>query len=259
MAAEQLLVEHRDDVALVTLNRPEKLNAWTPQMGAELSDAIEAADADDSIGAIVVTGAGRGFCAGADMSAVFDAQIKGDGAAAEPGRVRDWVELVRASKPLVAAVNGACIGVGLTMVLPFDRIVVADGAKLSIRFVKLGLVPELASTMYLPRRCGWGAASDLMLSGRTVLGQEAVALGLADELASVDDVVDVAVARARSYAENPPQALRWIKELLSQNAGETDAGVVQRREITRVAQGYETAEHREAVAAFLDGRQPRFG
>ncbi len=113
---------------------------------------------------------------------------------------------------------------GLTMILPFDRIVVAEGAKLSIRFVKLGLVPELASTMYLPLRCGWGAASDLMLSGRTVLGDEAVALGLADELASVDDVVDVAIARARSYAENPPQALRWIKELLSQNASETDAG-----------------------------------
>ena len=94
MAPEQILVEHRDDVALITLNRPEKLNAWTPRMGAELSEAIEAADADDGIGAIVVTGAGRGFCAGADMSAVFDAQIKGDEAAAEPGRVRDWVELV---------------------------------------------------------------------------------------------------------------------------------------------------------------------
>ena len=158
----------------------------------------------------------------------------------------------------MAAVNGPCIGVGLTMVLPFDRIVVAEGAKLSIRFVKLGLVPELASTMYLPLRCGWGAASDLMLSGRTVLGQEAVALGLADELATVDDVVDVSVARARSYGENPPQALRWIKELLSQNAGETDAAVVQRREITRVAQGYKTPEHHEAVAAFLEGRPARF-
>ncbi len=168
------------------------------------------------------------------------------------------MELVRASKPIVAAVNGACIGVGLTMILPFDRIVVAEGAKLSIRFVKLGVVPELASTMYLPRRCGWGAASDLMLSGRTLLGDEAVAQGLADELAGLDEVVEVAVARARSYGENPPQALRWIKELLTQNAGETDAGTVQRRELKRVAQGYQTPEHAEAVAAFLEGRPPRF-
>jgi enoyl-CoA hydratase/carnithine racemase len=256
--AELIVCERRDEVTLLTLNRPDKLNAWTPQMADQLSDAVEAANDDDQVGAIVVTGAGRGFCAGADMGAVFDAQIKGDGAAAEPGRARDWVELVRSSKPIVAAVNGACIGVGLTMILPFDRIVVAEGAKLSIRFVKLGVVPELASTMYLPLRCGWGAASDLMLSGRTLLGDEAVALGLADELAPVDQVVDVAMARARSYAENPPQALRWIKELLSQNASETDARVVQRREITRVAQGYRTPEHAEAVAAFLEGRPPCF-
>ncbi len=256
MSDEQILVEQRDDIALLTLNRPEKLNAWTPQMGAELSDAIEAADADANVGAIVVTGAGRGFCAGADMSAVFDAQIHGDAAAAVPARRRDWVELLRSSKPLVAAVNGACIGVGLTMILPFDRIVVAEGAKLSIRFVKLGLVPELASTTYLPMRCGWGAASDLMLSGRTVEGAEAVALGLADELATVDDVLEVALARARSYAENPPQAVRWIKQLLTDNANDTDLRAVQRREAELLRLGYETAEHKAAVAAFLAPRPP---
>ena len=100
---------------------------------------------------------------------MFDAQLQGDESGGRLPGGRDWVDLVRSTKPIVAAVNGAAIGIGLTMILPFDRIVVADGAKLSIRFVKLGLVPELASTMFLPLRCGWGAASDLMLSGRTLL------------------------------------------------------------------------------------------
>jgi enoyl-CoA hydratase/carnithine racemase len=260
-AYEQILSEQRGDVVLLTLNRPDRMNAWTPRMSAELTDAITAADEDPSVGAVVVTGAGRGFCAGADISAVFDAQIQGDAKASTPApatRPRDWIELVRTTKPLVAAVNGPAIGVGLTMILPFDRIVVAPEAKLSVRFVKMGLVPELASSMFLPQRCGWGAASDLMLSGRTVLGDEAVALGLADEVAPADSLVDVAIERARSYGENPTPQLRWIKQLISQNATETDTRVVQQREVAALQQAYASAEHKEAVAAFMEKRKPVF-
>ncbi len=249
MDYEQILSERRDDVMLLTLDRPEKLNAWTPRMTTELVDAIEAADADPGIGAIVLTGAGRGFCAGADISAVFDAQIRGDAAAATP--TRDWVEVVRSSKPIVAAVNGPVIGIGLTMILPFDRIVVAEGAKLSLRFVKMGVVPELASSMYLPMRCGWGASSDLMLSGRTIEAAEALTLGLIDEVVTPERLVDAAIERARSYGSNPAPSLRWIKELLSRNANETDATEVQRREVRLLRQAYATPEHRDAVAAFL--------
>jgi 2-(1,2-epoxy-1,2-dihydrophenyl)acetyl-CoA isomerase len=255
---EQILREQRDDVVVLTLNRPDKLNAWTPRMSAELVDAIEAADGDASVGAVVVTGAGRGFCAGADVSAVFDAQISGDTAAATPVRTRDWVELVRSTKPIVAAVNGPAIGVGLTMILPFDRIVVAESAKLSVRFVKMGLVPELASSSFLPQRCGLGVASDLMLSGRTVLGTEAAAIGLADEVVADGAVLDTAIERARSYGENPAPQLRWIKQLLTENANETDPGVVQRREVAMLQQAYATPEHKEAVAAFLEKRKPVF-
>jgi len=253
MDYEQILCERRDDVMLLTLNRPEKLNAWTPRMTTELVDAIEAADGDPGIGAIVVTGAGRGFCAGADIAEVFNAQLEGDAAAATP--TRDWVEVVRSCKPIVAAVNGPVIGIGLTMILSFDRIVVAEGAKLSVRFVKMGVVPELASSMYLPMRCGWGAASDLMLSGRTVEAAEALALGLADEVVEPERLVDTAIARARSYGENPAPSLRWIKQLLSENANETDAKEVQRREGRLLRQAYATPEHRDAVAAFLAGRK----
>ena len=261
MAYEQILREQRDDIVLLILNRPDRMNAWTPVMSAELTDAIEAADADASVGAVVVTGAGRGFCAGADIAAVFDAQLSGDSSAsapARPARARDWIELIRSTKPIVAAVNGPSIGVGLTMILPFDRIVVAESAKLSVRFVKMGLVPELASSAFLPQRCGLGAASDLMLSGRTVLGPEAVALGLADECVPDAEVVDAAIARAKEYAENPTPQLRWIKQLLSQNATETDTAVVQQREVAALQQAYATPEHKEAVAAFLEKRKPVF-
>ena len=253
MAYEQILTEQRDDVLVLTMNRPERLNAWTPRMTYELSEAILAAEADPSIGALVMTGAGRGFCAGADVSAVFDAQLQGEGQGEVIGmdHPRSWVELVRSTKPIVAAVNGPAIGMGLTMVLPFDRIVAARGAKLSVRFVKMGLVPELASSMFLPMRCGWGVASDLMLSGRTVLAEDALPLGLVDEVVAPEDVVDVAVTRAREYGENPAPALRWIKEALTLNANETDPIAAQRRELERLVQAYATPEHQAAVAAFL--------
>ena len=171
---------------------------------------------------------------------------------------RDWVDLIRSTKPIVAAVNGAAIGMGLTMILPFDRIVVADGAKLSIRFVKLGLVPELASTMFLPLRCGWGTASDLMLSGRTILAAEACALGVVDEVVPPEELLDIALERARSYGANPSPQLRWIKQLLTQNVNETDPRAVQSREIRHLLQAYATPEHKEAVAAYLERRDPNF-
>ena len=155
--------------------------------------------------------------------------------------------------------NGPVLGVGLSMILPFDRIVAAEGAKLSMRFVKLGLVPELASSVFLPLRCGWGAASDLMLSGRTIEADEAHALGLADEVVPLDTVVDVAIERARSYGENPAPPLRWIKQLLTQNANETDTMAAQIREAKLLKEAYASPEHHEAVAAFLERRAPTRG
>lgn len=258
MSYEQITSEQRDDVVVLTLNRPERLNAWTPQMSVELTDAIEAADEDPAVGAVVVTGAGRGFCAGADIEATFGAQLEGDGTAAVPASRRDWVELVRSVKPLVAAVNGVAVGVGLTMILPFDRIVVSESARFSLRFVKMGLVPELASSHFVPQRIGFGASSDLMLSGRMVEAAEAVHLGLADEMAPADAVVDVAVERARSYGENPARQLRWVKQLLTANASASDLSEVQQREGALLRQCYESAEHKEAVAAFLEKRPPSF-
>jgi Enoyl-CoA hydratase/carnithine racemase len=257
MTFDQISTEQRDDVLLITLNRPERLNAWTAQMSAELTEAIEAADADPSVGAVVMTGAGRGFCAGADIEATFNAQLDGDTSAARPVARRSWIDLVRSTKPIVAAVNGAAVGVGLTMILPCDRIIASTAAKFSLRFVKMGLVPELASSYFLPARVGWSAASDLMLSGRIIDAEAALAVGLTDEVVAPDALVDRAIEQAREYAENPAPQLRWIKELLTMNAAEADPEQVQAREMEYLQRAYQSEEHAAAVRSFLESRGGR--
>jgi enoyl-CoA hydratase/carnithine racemase len=265
MAYETILYETRGEVALLTLNRPEKLNAWTPRMAEEQADAIRRANEDRSVGAIVMTGAGRGFCAGADMEAVFRTRIQGT----DPGRGTaegsggmpkdlDWVRLCRSSKPLVAAVNGAAVGVGLTMILPFDTIVASEAARFGMFFVKVGLVPELASTHFLVQRVGFGRASEMCLSGRLYEAAEAAAIGLVDRVAAPERLLETAFEVARSFAANPDPQLRMIKDLLTRNGCETDLDLVQRRESERLRECWKSPEHAEAVAAFLEKRPPRF-
>jgi enoyl-CoA hydratase/carnithine racemase len=262
---EQIALERDDGVAIVTLNRPERLNAWTPRMSLELAHALEAANADPAVGAVVLTGAGRGFCAGADMQDTFQTRLDGhdpggDTAEGQGGLPRglDWVELVRGSKPLVAAVNGAAVGVGLTMILPFDVIVASEKARFGMFFVRMGLVPELASTHFLVQRMGFGRASEMCLSGRLYEAREAYEKGLADRLVAPDELLPVALGLAREIGANPAPQLRWIKELLTRNGSETDLGAVQQSETTRLRECWKTPEHREAVRAFVEKRPARF-
>ncbi|MFV0258701.1 MAG: enoyl-CoA hydratase/isomerase family protein [Acidimicrobiales bacterium] len=262
MDYEQILVEDRGEVRLITLNRPEKLNAWTRRMSRELTDAIVDGNDDNNIGAFVFTGSGRAFCAGADIGGEFaknqddtTGSSSNEGGSNDPS---DWVALCRASKPMVAAINGPSVGVGLTLVLPMDQLIASDTAKLSARFVRMGLVPELASSHFLVQRCGWGAASDLALSGRMVMADEAARLGLVDAVVGADELIDTAITTAASYAGNPPWAVRAIKELLTLNGSEGDVATVQQRELERLQEAYRTAEHKEAVAAFLEKREPKF-
>jgi len=265
MAYEQIKSEQRGEILLLTLNRPDRLNAWTPTMMVELVDAIEGANADKAIGAIVMTGEGRGFCAGADIEAVFKTRISGTDPGANTAGGQgglpsglDWVGLCRRSKPLVAAVNGHAVGLGTTMILPFDFIVASEAAKFALPFVKMGIVPELASSYFLQARIGFSRASDLMLSGRSVSGQEAFALGLANSVVAADHLIDKAVEVARAVAANPDPMLRMTKELLSRNALEADMSVVQERESEKLRICWSTPEHKEAVAAFMEKRPARF-
>jgi enoyl-CoA hydratase/carnithine racemase len=261
---QQIAVERRDRVALVTLNRPERLNAWTPRMAVELADAIQTANDDPEIGAIVLTGAGRGFCAGADMAETFQTRIDGrdpgeDTASGEGGLPRglDWVALVRDAKPLVAAVNGAAVGVGLTMILPFDVVIASERARFGMFFIKVGLVPELASTHFLVQRMGFGRASEMCLSGRLYAADEAYEKGLADRLVPHDELIDRALAAAGEIAGNPAPQLRMIKQLLTRNGSATDLGEVQRSETALLRECWKTPEHHAAVRAFLEKARPR--
>jgi len=257
LSYETILIDNIKGVQVITLNRPERLNAWTYKMGGELNAAVQAANEDDGIDAIVLTGAGRGFCAGADVEAVFKAQADGEDVT-EGGGAGDWVNLVRASKPIVAAINGAAIGLGITQVLPMDYLIASDNAKISVRFVKLGLVPELASSHFLAARLGFGVASELMLTGKTVTAGEALAMGLVDKVTSPDDLLETACEVARSMGANPQAAVRHIKQLLTANANETDIRLVQRREGEALAACYASPEHKEAISAFLAKREPDF-
>ena len=265
MRYDTITSEQLGDVVLLTLNRPDKANAWTPHMAEELADAIGAANRNSSVGALVLTGAGRFFCAGADMDQTFSVRIAGgdpgvDTASGHGGMPAglDWVTLCRASKPLIAAVNGAAVGIGITMILPFDVIVVSKAAKFGMGFIKVGLVPELASTHLLVQRIGIGRASEFALSGRIMLAQEAFSVGLADRIVDPGSLIDEAVSVAAAIAANPAPQLQMTKQLLTLNGTETDLAVVQQRESEMLRECWASPEHAEAVAAFREKRAPRY-
>ena len=257
MSYSQILFEKRGAVGLITLNRPDRLNAWTYQMRDELVEAITDCNDDPDIGAMVMTGAGRGFCAGADIKDTFGTRLEGTPQQTSVRPV-DWVKLVRSSKPLIAAVNGACIGLGATQILSFDVIIASDLARFSMAFVKMGVLPELASSHFLAMRVGFGRASEMCLTGRIYEAQEVHRMGLVDHLVGHDELLPRAIALAEEIAANPAPQLRWVIELLTQNPTEANLDVVQKREGELLALAYASPEHREAVQAFIEKRAPDF-
>ena len=265
MAESVILVERRGEVAVVTLHRPERLNAWTPGIAEELAAAIEAANHDPGVGAIVMTGEGRGFCAGADMEDTFSVRIEGGdpGAGTDRGQGGmpaglDWVALCRRSKPLIAAVNGVAIGIGVTMILPFDVILASRSARFGMGFITVGLVPELASTQFLVLRMGFGRASEMALSGRLLNAEEAERSGLVDRLCEPESLVADAVELATAIAAHPAPQLRMTKDLLTKNPTESDLDLVQGRESAALRECWKSPEHAEAVAAFLEKRPAKY-
>jgi len=179
MSYAEILLEIADGVAVVTLNRPERMNAYTPTMGRELADAFAACDADDAVRAIVVTGAGRAFCAGADLArggASFDREAAAEYQETPPDR--PWAKPRRAiapwdvRKPIIAAINGAAVGVGATLPMQWDIRLAAESARIGFVFVRRGVVPEALSTWTLPRIVGMARAAELLLSGRILDARE---------------------------------------------------------------------------------------
>ncbi len=209
---EYILFDRKERVGIVTLNRPDRLNAWTYDMNDEMHDAIEACNQDPGIGAIIVTGAGRGFCAGADVQGFnnsIEAREAADGRrGAMDGRRYDehLAAFLRRSKPLIAAVNGPSIGVGLTLTLPMDIRIASEQARFSMRFIRMGITPEVASTTYLPQIVGLQSALDLILTARIIDAPEALRMGLVARVVPGDQLMDAALAVASEIASNPPGA-----------------------------------------------------
>jgi enoyl-CoA hydratase/carnithine racemase len=257
MDYQTLIYETHENYALISLNRPQRLNAWTWQMAREQLHAIATANDDPQVGAIVMTGVGRGFCAGADIGDVF-AETMDNPIDNENSIAAEWVSAVRSAKPLIAAVNGPAVGVGVTMILGFDVIVASEAAKFGMFFVKMGATPELASSHFLVQRVGFGRASELCLTARMVAGAEAVELGLADYLASPEQLLERATDIARQIAANPTPQLLMTKALLTANGSETDLDAVIRREGEALELATATAEHREAINAFMEKRPADF-
>ena len=228
MGFETILYATLDGIATVTLHRPEKLNAYTSAMGEEICAAFDHAREDASVRAVILTGAGRGFCAGVDLEhlrAHHEGRSTASGGAPRLGEERFLrrfpLELLEYPKPVIAAVNGPAIGVGVTMILPCDVRLAADTAKLGLTFAKLGILPGLGSTHLLPRLVGMGRAQELVLSARVIPAGEAAAIGLVNRAVPADSLLAEAGALARAMAECPPAVLAAAKRALHFGAGAT--------------------------------------
>lgn len=267
MTYETILYETDGPVLTVTLNRPDKLNAYTGTMGAELEDAFVRADADDDVRCIVVTGAGRGFCAGADISAggaAFDTSAEGSVAFASGNQPRrsggGFVGAIfNCRKPSIAAINGAAVGVGATLTLPMDIRIAASTARVGFVFARRGLVPEAGSAWFLPKLVGLPQALQWCLSGRLISAQEAKDGGLVAEVTEPDALLDRARAMALEIAENTaPVSVALTRRMLWRAAGDDSPfGVmgVDGRLSMELGKGPDV---REGVTAFLEKRSPKF-
>src|SRR5438046_4820182 len=220
MSFEEIRYQVADHISTITLNRPERLNAFTPTMGRELIEALDAADADDDVRAIVVTGAGRGFCAGSDLEAggsTFDWSERHAAGEEVPrdGGGRISLRLFECVKPVIAAINGPAVGVGITMTLPMDVRLAAEGAKIGFVFTRRGIVPEACSSWFLPRIVGISQAMEWVATGRVFDAQEALAGGLVRSVHASGDLLPTAYSLAREIADNTaPVSVALSRQML---------------------------------------------
>lgn len=256
MGYEALLIERRAAVGVITLNRPHKLNAFDLTLARELRDAVAELNSDEDIGAMVITGAGRAFSAGGDIGRIEDMKRPEPEGPVLPNIA--WLEQMRASKPVVAAVNGLCIGAAFARVMCCDVRIASTNAMFCARFAQLGIGPEIGITQILPNVIGLQAAADMLFSARNVDAQEAFRLGLVLQVVEPAALLDTAVAVASGYAANPPGAVRAIKDLLYVNFLEKEALVALRREGDVQQALANTPEMLEAMAALRERRAPDF-
>jgi len=263
MAYETITLDKQDGVATVTLNRPQRLNAWTPLMGTELADAFRDLDRDAGVRAAVLTGAGRAFCAGADMEFFAEQVAAGGGTQAAggapgPSRVEEFPALMRTlSKPTIAAINGYALGIGCTMTLLCDIRIAAEQAKLGFLFPRMGVMAELGSTFLLPRLIGLGRACEFMFTGKHYSAAECESAGLVNHVVAGGDLLAKARTLAGDIAQCAPLSISLTRQALYQGLSETFEAQVRYEGFT-LDYLYRTRDHAEAVRAFKEKRQPVF-
>lgn len=262
MAYEAITLDKADGIGTITLNRPQRLNAWTPVMGAEMTDAFRDLDRDRSVRVAVLTGAGRAFCAGADME-FFAAQVAAGGgttaaAGAGPSRVEEFPMLMRRfSKPIIAAINGYALGIGCTMTLLCDIRVAAAEAKLGFLFPRMGVMAELGSTFLLPRLIGLGRACEFMFTGKQYGAAECAEAGLVNRVVPGAELMAAVHALAQDMQQCAPLSILLTRQALYQGLHETFEAQVRYEGLT-LDYLYRTRDHAEAVQAFKEKRAPVF-
>lgn len=266
MDLQQTKCEVKDRVALITLNRPERLNAWTPTMRNEVIYLLGKLDQDDDVRALVITGEGKAFCAGMDLSAggeTFDYQAQ-EGRKRSPTQHRDGggqvaLAAFNCRKPVIAAINGSAVGVGITMTLAMDMRVVAENAKVGFIFTRRGLVPEACSTWFLTRLVGAAKALELTLSGRLFLPLAEKNSGLFNYILPVEKVVPKALELAREIAENTSAtSVALTKAMLWHGLSEPDPQSAHLIESSIFHWAGRQADAIEGVESFLERRPPKF-
>jgi enoyl-CoA hydratase/carnithine racemase len=263
--APQIATELSERVLTITLNRPERLNAWTGQMGGELMAAFDRSDADDEVRAVIVTGAGRGFCAGADLASggeTFD--YKARAGVDEDATPRDnggqfTLRIFQSKKPVIAAINGPAVGVGATMTLPMDVRLAADDARMGFVFARRGIIPEACSSWFLPRVVGISRAMEWVATGRVFSAQEGLEAGLLRSLHPAGELLEAANALAREIAENTaPVSVALARQLMWRMLGAEHPMLAHRADSRGMFARGQSADAVEGITAFLEKRPASF-
>ncbi len=263
----QVSLDIANHVLTITLNRPEKLNAFTVTMAKEMIEAFDEADANDDVRAVIVTGQGRGFCAGADLSgggATFDAGTSASSEATDPERVRDTgglltLRIFQSKKPVIAAINGPAVGIGITMTLPMDIRLVSSNAKMGFVFARRGIVPEAASSWFLPRLVGISQAAEWCMTGRVFSPEEALAGGLIRSIHQPDDLLPAANALAAEIVDNcSAVSVAVTRQMLWRMLGESHPMAAHRVDSWAIRQLGAGPDAHEGVQSFLEKRPAVF-
>jgi len=262
MDFQQIRYEVADAILTITLDRPDRLNAWTPTMASELIEAFDRADADDEVRAIVVTGAGKAYCAGADLAGggeTFDWRERqsGDEVPRDNGG-QVTLRIFDSTKPVIAAINGPAVGVGITMTLPMDIRLAAEDARIGFVFARRGIVPEAGSSWFLPRIVGISQAMEWVTTGRVFPAQEALDGGLVRSVHAGGELLAVARELAGEIAQSAPVSVALSRRMLWTMLGASHPMEAHRADSRAMFSRGQSADAREGVTSFLEKRPARF-